>query len=91
MNQRSEQLRANVEASFLFTKEEKEALAVLCDLPEFSDIIFECLAASLHTEKETAGALVPEISKESVKLAKEIETRETLAERREISIESVFI
>lgn len=91
MNQQSEQLRANVEASFLFTKEEKEALALLCDLPEFSDIIFECLSASLHAEREAAGAMVPEISRESAKLAREIETRESIAEKREISIESAFI
>lgn len=84
-------LRKDVEASFLFTSAEKEALSILCDVPDFFPLLEECLSPVLKAEKETALAIVPEVSRESVRILREIEIQERLVERADVSIQSVFV
>lgn len=84
-------LRKDVEASFLFTSAEKEALSILCDVPDFFPLLEECLSPVLKAEKETAFAIVPEVSRESVRLLREIEIQERLVENSDASLQSVFV
>ncbi len=90
-HERTNILRKDVEASFLFTSAEKEALSILCDVPDFFPLLEECLSPVLNAEKEAALAIVPEVSRESVRLLREIERHERFVETSDASMQSVFV
>ena len=83
MTNQTERIQSRIETSFLFTKEERESLMLLCVYPEFADVVAESLAAAFEAEDVTASALSKEVNRESRLLAKEIEMSESLREKAE--------
>lgn len=72
-----------VESSFLFTRDEKEALMLLCVTPEFAEVVKEQLFPYFDAEDGTAKTLSSAANKESLAMAREIEAAESHAERHE--------
>ena len=83
MTNQTERIQSRIETSFLFTKEERESLMLLCVCPEFAEIVAESLAAAFEAEDVTASSLSKEVNRESRSLAKEIEMSESLREKAE--------
>ena len=72
-----------VESSFLFTRDERESLMLLCVTPEFAEIVGEFLLPVFAAEDEAAKTLSAAANRESLVIAREIEEAESHAERHE--------
>lgn len=77
-----------IEGSFLFTEEERLRLRFLCCCPELAPILAESLAQAFVAEDRVAAELSSSVNRESLAISRELESRESLAEREEI--DSVF-
>lgn len=83
MTQNYENIRTRIESSFLFTREERESLMLLCVHPELAEIVAECLLPAFESEEAAATALSQSVNRESLAVAREIEAAETRAEEIE--------
>lgn len=90
MTEHIDHITPRLEASFLFTPEERESLILLCGVPGFSECIADSLDAVLRAEEQAMQELAEKLPRESALLAREIENAEAEAERRFLNIESVF-
>lgn len=72
-----------VESSFLFTRDERESLMLLCVTPEFAKIVEDVLLPLFAVENAAAKSLSSAVNKESLSLAREIEAAESHEERHE--------
>lgn len=84
MPELSEQIQNRIESSFLFTREERESLMLLCECPEFAQIVEETLRDAFASENAAAKALSSGVNLEALALSREIEAAETALERTEI-------
>lgn len=91
MTERTESLQSRIEASFLFTQEERESLLLLCGLPEFAHVVAESLSEVLAVEEAAMSALSEKLPKEASALVREIEALESRHERENVHMESVFV
>lgn len=80
MSQQHENLQSRIESSFLFTKEERESLMLLCVCPEFAQIVADSLLDAFDAEDAAAKSLSRSITRESLSVAREIEAAESVRE-----------
>lgn len=90
MTERIDHITPRLEASFLFTPEERESLMLLCGIPGFSECIADALGEVLRAEEQAMQGLAEKLPRESSALAREIERIEAEAERCSLALESVF-
>lgn len=84
MPELSQQLQDRIESSFLFTRDERESLMLLCECPEFAEIVEESLRDVFETENSTAKALSMGMNLETLAISRQIEAAESAIERKEI-------